>query len=68
MSHPVVRVSSFEIVGPYAIRVCFDDGSSRVIDSDPATLHDWPRYAETFARSAQQWREEAGVASRGGPR
>ena len=105
MSHSVVRVSSFEIVGPYAIRVCFDDGSSRVIDFesvlagelyapltdpaffrtvrldpelhtlvwpngadfDPATLHDWPRYAEAFARRAQLWREEAGVSSRGGP-
>ena len=68
MSHPVVRVSSFEIVGPYAIRVCFDDGISRVIDFDPATLHDWPRYAEAFGGRAQQGREEAGLASRSGPR
>jgi len=67
VSHPVVRVSSFELVGPYAIRVCFDDGSSRVIGFDPATLHDWPRYAKVFARRAQLWREEAGVSSRGGP-
>ena len=68
MSHPVVRVSSFEIVGSYAIGVCLDDGSSRVIDFDQATLHDWTRYAEAFARQAQQGREEAGVASRCGPR
>ena len=68
MSHPVVRVSSFEIVGLYAISVCFDAGISRIIDFDQATLHDWPRYAEAFARRAQQGREETGVASRGGPR
>jgi hypothetical protein len=68
VSHPVVRVSSFEIVGRYAISVYFDDRISRVIDFDRATPHDWPRYAEAFARRAQQGREEAGVASRGGPR
>ena len=24
-------------------------------DFDPATLHDWPRYAEEFAARAKQW-------------
>lgn len=106
MSHPVVRIRSFEIVGPYAIRVGFDDGSSRVIDFepvlagelyapladpalfravrldaqahtlvwpngadfDPATLHDWPRHAEAFARRAQRWRSEASASARDGSR
>ncbi len=106
MSHPVARVRSFEIAGLYAIRVSFDDGTSRVIDFepvlagepyapladpallravrldpqahtlvwpngadfDPATLHDWPRHAAALARRAQQGREDASVASRGGSR
>ena len=35
MSHPVYRVISFEIVGPYTLRVQFDDHAERVIDSRP---------------------------------
>jgi hypothetical protein len=32
MSHPIYRVKSFDIVGPYTLRVCFDDNSEQVID------------------------------------
>ena len=32
MSHPIYRVISFEIQGPYTLRVCFDDDTERVID------------------------------------
>ena len=28
-------------------------------DFDPATLHDWPDYAEAFASKAREWRESA---------
>ncbi len=35
MDHPIHRVIAFEIVGPYRIRVSFDDGSERVIDFSP---------------------------------
>jgi hypothetical protein len=34
-SHPIYRIESFERVGDYALRVCFDDGTSRVIDFEP---------------------------------
>jgi len=33
--HPVFRVLEFEIVGPYTLRVRFDDGHERVIDFRP---------------------------------
>ena len=32
MSHPIYRSVSFEIVGPYTLRVDFDDETSQVID------------------------------------
>ena len=32
MSHPVYAVKSFENVGPYTLRVEFDDDTSQVID------------------------------------
>ncbi|HPA47524.1 MAG TPA: DUF2442 domain-containing protein [bacterium] len=35
MNHHVCRVVSFEIVGPYRLRVEFDDGTSRTIDFLP---------------------------------
>lgn len=35
MRHPIYRVVSFDIVAPYTLTVCFDDGSSRVIDFSP---------------------------------
>ncbi len=35
MEHPVYRVVACEIVGPYTLRVEFDDSSSQVIDVRP---------------------------------
>ena len=35
MSHALYRVVSFEIVGPYMIRVQFDDQTEQVIDFEP---------------------------------
>ncbi len=35
MTHPIYRVVDFEIVGPYALRVAFDDGTEQVIDFRP---------------------------------
>lgn len=33
--HPVYRVVAFEIVGPYTLRVEFDDGTAQVIEFKP---------------------------------
>jgi hypothetical protein len=93
MSHPIHSVLGFEITGPYALRVWFEDGSEQRIDFapvlggellgplrdptlfrqvcidpeahalvwpngadfDPATLHEWPQYAEKLAARAKQW-------------
>ncbi len=35
MAHPIYRVVDFEIVGPYTLRVAFDDGTEQVIDFRP---------------------------------
>lgn len=35
MSHPIYRVRRFEVVGPYALRVEFDDGTAQTIDLEP---------------------------------
>ncbi len=35
MVHPIYRVRSFQIVGAYTLRVCFDDGTEQVIDFRP---------------------------------
>ena len=35
MSHQIYRVVDFEIVGPYTLRVAFDDGTEQVIDFRP---------------------------------
>ena len=35
MEHPVHRVSSFEITGPYRLRLAFQDGLVRMIDFRP---------------------------------
>ena len=35
MTHPIHRVQSFEIVGPYTLTVSFDDGTRQVIDFRP---------------------------------
>jgi hypothetical protein len=97
MAHGVYRVVSFEMAGPYTLRVCFDDGTAQVIDFkpilageiyrplrelslfnqvridpevhtlvwpngadfDPETLHDWPRYADAFAKRAREWETRA---------
>jgi hypothetical protein len=32
MKHPIYRVESFEAVGPYTLRVGFDDGTEQVIN------------------------------------
>ena len=32
MDHPIYRVRDFEIVGPYVLRVAFDDGTVQTID------------------------------------
>ena len=93
MEHPIYRVVNLEIVGPYTLRVEFDDKTSQTIDFrpvlvgemygplqdeklfsqveidpevhtlvwpngadfDPATLHDWPKYASAMEHMAQQW-------------
>jgi hypothetical protein len=35
MSHAIDRVTGFEIVGPYALRVAFDDDTQQTIDFRP---------------------------------
>lgn len=32
MDHPMVRVTNFAIVGPYTLRITFDDGTAQTID------------------------------------
>ncbi|HLY61377.1 MAG TPA: DUF2442 domain-containing protein [Terriglobia bacterium] len=32
MSHPIYRVVNFEIVAPYTLRICFDDGAVQTIN------------------------------------
>ncbi len=36
MSHPIYRVVQFEIVGPYILRVRFDDDTVQTINFEPA--------------------------------
>ena len=93
MAHPIYRVSSFEIVGIYTLRIVFDDGALQIVnfepvlagelysplrdtalfsqvkidpeahtlvwpngaDFDPATLHDWPQYADALSARAKRW-------------
>ena len=35
MRHPICRVHAFENVGPYVLRVHFDDGTEQTIDFEP---------------------------------
>ena len=35
MEHPVYKVVKFEIVAPYTLRICFDDGVVRIVDFQP---------------------------------
>jgi hypothetical protein len=98
-AHPLYRVTSFERVGAYGLRVEFDDGSQQTIefspvlagelygplrdpeffgqvaldpevhtlvwpngaDFDPATLHDWPLFADELSTRARAWAAAAGV-------
>ena len=34
-NHPIYRVRGFEIVGPYVLRVAFDDDTVQTIDFEP---------------------------------
>ena len=38
MIHPIYRVLSFQIVGPYALRVKFDDNTEQTINFQPVLL------------------------------
>jgi Protein of unknown function (DUF2442) len=38
MKHPIYRVTGFDIVGPYRIRVRFNDGVSQTIDFEPVLV------------------------------
>ena len=38
MTHRVYRVVSFQIVGPYTVRVTFDDASEQIIDFQPVIV------------------------------
>ena len=89
----IYRVRGFSILGPYQLRVQFDDQTEQDInfepvlagevfrplrdlklfnqvkidpevhtlvwpngaDFDPATLHDWPLYAEALATQVRKW-------------
>jgi len=54
-----------ELFGPLRDRLFFEqvrlDAEAHTLvwpngaDFDPATLHDWPQYAEAFAAQAKQW-------------
>ena len=35
MRHPIFRVQRFQIVGPFKLRVGFDDGTEQLIDFGP---------------------------------
>jgi hypothetical protein len=35
MGHEIYRVTAFEIVGDYTLRIYFDDGTEQVIDFEP---------------------------------
>lgn len=38
---PLYRVTAFEVVAPYALRVEFDDGTAQVIDFEPILCGNW---------------------------
>jgi len=38
MAHPIYRVVNFEMVGPYTLRVEFDDAAVQTIDFRPALV------------------------------
>ncbi|MBC8105713.1 MAG: DUF2442 domain-containing protein [Anaerolineae bacterium] len=43
MTHPIHRVSSFKIEGPYLLRVRFEDNTEQVIDFQPVLAGDFFR-------------------------
>jgi len=91
--HLITKVTGFEVVGDYVLRVRFDDQTVQVInflpalggeffsplkdkrlfaevrldpeshtlvwpngaDFDPATLHDWPKFAAELETQARNW-------------
>src|SRR5947207_6255391 len=40
MIHRIYRVTSFEIIGPYVLRVVFDDGTEQAINFEPVLAGD----------------------------
>jgi hypothetical protein len=40
MNHPIYRVQSFEIVGPFTLRIGFDDGVEQTVDFLPILAGD----------------------------
>ena len=38
MGHPIYRVTEFEVVGPYTLRVKFNDGISQTIHFEPVLV------------------------------
>lgn len=40
MDHPIYRVESFRIVGPYTLRVRFDDETEQTVDLRPVLEED----------------------------
>lgn len=38
MAHPLYDVTAFEIVGDYTLRVTFDDGTTQIVNLEPALV------------------------------
>jgi uncharacterized protein DUF2442 len=38
MDHPIYRVTKFELVGPYKVKIQFNDGVSQTIDFEPVLV------------------------------
>jgi hypothetical protein len=65
MTHPIHRVTRFEVVGPDTLAVTFnavtlDQGAGMLTrpngaDFDPATLHDWPTVSDELVTRARAW-------------
>ena len=61
MTHPSYRVHWFERVGPFVLRVGFDDETERTLVWPngavfaSATLHDWPEQVGARAARARTW-------------
>lgn len=41
--HPMIRVTDFQVTGPYTLAITFDDGTVRTIDFEPVL---WGHYFE----------------------